>query len=56
MPVLKFGGGCQGCSSVSLTLKEGVEKTLKERIPGINAVRDVTDHSNTENAFYSEES
>ena len=49
--VLKFGGGCQGCSSVSLTLKEGVEKTLKERIPGINAVRDVTDHSNTENAY-----
>jgi len=36
---------------VSLTLKEGVEKTLKERIPGINAVRDVTDHSNTENAY-----
>ena len=49
--VLNFGGGCQGCSSVSLTLKEGVEKTLKERIPGINAVRDVTDHSNTENAY-----
>ena len=49
--VLKFGGGCQGCSSESLTLKEGVEKTLKERIPGINAVRDVTDHSNTENAY-----
>jgi Fe/S biogenesis protein NfuA len=49
--VLKFGGGCQGCSSVSLTLKEGVEKTLMERIPGIGAVRDVTDHSNTENAY-----
>jgi Fe/S biogenesis protein NfuA len=49
--VLRFGGGCQGCSSVSLTLKEGVEKTLKERIPGIGSVRDVTDHSNTENAY-----
>ena len=49
--VLRFGGGCQSCSSVSLTLKEGVEKTLKERIPGIGAVRDVTDHSNTENAY-----
>ena len=49
--VLQFGGGCQGCSSVSLTLKEGVEKTLKERIPGIGAVRDVTDYSNTENAY-----
>ena len=31
--ILEFGGGCQGCSSVSLTLKEGVEKTLMEKIP-----------------------
>jgi Fe/S biogenesis protein NfuA len=50
--VLRFGGGCQGCSAVSLTLKQGVEKTLKERVPEISAVRDVTDHSNTENAYY----
>ena len=50
--VLQFGGGCQGCSAVSLTLKQGVEKTLKERVPEISAVRDVTDHSNTENAYY----
>ena len=38
--------------SVSLTLKQGVEKTLKERVPEITAVRDVTDHTNTENAYY----
>lgn len=50
--VLRFGGGCQGCSAVSLTLKQGVEKTLTERVPEITAVRDVTDHSNTENAYY----
>ena len=31
--VLKFGGGCQGCGMVDLTLKEGVEKTLLEQIP-----------------------
>lgn len=50
--VLKFGGGCQGCSAVDLTLKDGVEKTLLERLPGLKGVRDVTDHSVTENAFY----
>jgi Fe/S biogenesis protein NfuA len=50
--VLKFGGGCQGCSAVDLTLKEGVEKTLKEKIPEVQGVRDMTDHSDTTNAFY----
>src|SRR5680860_240129 len=35
--VLRFGGGCQGCSAVSLTLKQGVETTLKERVPEITA-------------------
>jgi Fe/S biogenesis protein NfuA len=49
---VRFGGGCQGCSAVSLTLKQGVESTLKERVPEITAVRDVTDHSYTENAYY----
>ncbi|TBW54784.1 Fe-S biogenesis protein NfuA [Marinobacter halodurans] len=50
--VLRFGGGCQGCSAVSLTLKQGVESTLTERIPELTGVRDVTDHSYTENAYY----
>jgi Fe/S biogenesis protein NfuA len=50
--ILRFGGGCQGCSAVSLTLKQGVEATLKDRVPEITAVRDVTDHTKTENAYY----
>lgn len=50
--VLRFGGGCQGCSAVSLTLKQGVERTLRERIPELTGVRDVTDHSYKENAYY----
>lgn len=50
--VLRFGGGCQGCSAVSLTLKQGVERTLTERVPEITAVQDVTDHSYRENAYY----
>jgi len=49
--VLKFGGGCQGCSAVDMTLKQGVEKTLVERIPELVGVKDLTDHSETENAY-----
>lgn len=50
--VLKFGGGCQGCSAVDLTLKDGVEKTLLERLPALKGVRDVTDHTVTDNAYF----
>lgn len=50
--ILRFGGGCQGCGMVDVTLKDGVEKTLLNQIPQLTAVRDVTDHSNTENAYY----
>lgn len=49
--ILEFGGGCQGCSSVSLTLKEGVEKTLLEKIPELKGVKDSTDHTDTSNAY-----
>ncbi|MBT71069.1 MAG: Fe/S biogenesis protein NfuA [Gammaproteobacteria bacterium] len=50
--VLRFGGGCQGCGMVDVTLKGGVEKTLLAQIPQLKEVRDITDHSNTENAYY----
>lgn len=52
MAVLAFGGGCQGCAAVDLTLKDGVEKTLMERIPELAGIRDVTDHTDTTNAYY----
>lgn len=50
--VLQFGGGCQGCGMVDVTLKEGVESTLMERIPALKGVRDITDHSDSSQAFY----
>jgi len=54
--VLRFGGGCHGCGMVDVTLKQGVEKTLLEKVPGVTAVRDVTDHSTGENPYYSKAS
>ena len=49
--VLNFGGGCQGCSSVAITLKDGIERELMGLYPEIVAILDVTDHSNKENAY-----
>ena len=51
--VIEFGGGCNGCSQVDLTLKEGIEKELLEEFSGeLNAVRDVTEHAQGDHSFY----
>ena len=50
--VLKFGGGCQGCSAVDMTLRQGVEVQLKQQVPELMHVVDDTDHTRTENAYY----
>lgn len=42
--LLRFGGGCHGCGMADVTLKQGIEKTLLEKVPGLTAVRDATDH------------
>ncbi len=50
--VLKFGGGCQGCSAVDVTLRQGVEVQLKQSVPELTQVVDETDHSQADNAYY----
>lgn len=50
--VLQFGGGCQGCSAVDITLKNGVEKSLLEQIPQLQGISDVTDHTDTSQAYF----
>ncbi len=50
--ILKFGGGCQGCSAVDMTLKQGVETTLKQHIPEIAHIKDQTDHSVKDAAYF----
>jgi Fe/S biogenesis protein NfuA len=49
--VLRFGGGCHGCGMVETTVREGIERTLRTRIPEVTAVRDATDHSTGENPY-----
>jgi len=43
--VLRFGGGCHGCGLVDVTMKNGIERTLREKVPEVTAVRDATDHA-----------
>jgi len=49
---LTMSGGCQGCAAASMTLKQGVERILKSRVPEITEVVDVTDHSAGVDPYY----
>jgi Fe/S biogenesis protein NfuA len=49
--VLRFGGGCHGCGNADVTLKHGIEKTLRARVPEVTAVLDATDHSTGSNPY-----
>ena len=49
---LEFGGGCQGCGMIDVTLKQGVEVMIKEKAPEIIEVFDSTDHAAGTNPFY----
>lgn len=50
--VLQFGGGCNGCSMVDVTLKDGIETQMLERFPGeLTGVKDVTDHQPGEHSY-----
>ncbi len=50
--VLQFGGGCQGCAAVDITLKNSVEVSLLEQVPELTAIRDATDHTDSAGAYY----
>ena len=37
--LVKLQGACSGCPSSTITLRQGIEKTVIERVPGIKAVQ-----------------
>ena len=49
---IRFGGGCQGCGMVSVTLNQGVEQAIREAFPEIREIIDVTDHAAGTNPYY----
>ncbi|NRA60011.1 MAG: Fe-S biogenesis protein NfuA [Psychrobium sp.] len=51
--ILQFGGGCNGCSMVDVTLKEGIEKEMLELFSGeLTAVKDMTEHQSGDHSYY----
>ena len=49
-----MGGGCQGCSASSVTLKQGVESYIVAKIDEINEIVDLTNHSEGVNPYYTQ--
>lgn len=49
---LRMMGGCQGCGMAAVTLREGIERTLRSVAPEITQVVDVTDHATGMNPYY----
>lgn len=50
--VLRLSGGCQGCGMAAVTLREGIEKAIRQTIPEITEIIDVTDHAAGTNPYY----
>lgn len=50
--LVELGGGCQGCGLAAMTLRQGIESSIKHHVPEILEVVDVTDHTAGENPFF----
>ncbi|WP_422667426.1 NfuA family Fe-S biogenesis protein [Buchnera aphidicola] len=50
--IIKFSGGCNGCSMIAVTLKNTIEKKLLSRFPQLKEIRDETDHLHGVHSFY----
>jgi Fe-S cluster biogenesis protein NfuA len=50
---LRLGGGCQGCGAADITLKQGIEKAIRELVPRVGEILDTTDHASGRNPYYS---
>ena len=49
---LRMSGGCQGCGMATVTLRQGIERILREAVPEIEGIEDVTDHASGTNPYY----
>lgn len=52
---LRMGGGCQGCGMANVTLKQGIEHAIRELVPEVGEILDVTDHAGGRNPYYTPE-
>jgi Fe-S cluster biogenesis protein NfuA len=49
---LRLGGGCQGCGMADVTLKQGIESSIRKVAPEVGAIMDTTDHAAGRNPYY----
>jgi Fe/S biogenesis protein NfuA len=49
---VRLSGGCQGCGLATVTLSQGIEVALRDAVPEISSVVDVTDHASGDNPYY----
>jgi Fe-S cluster biogenesis protein NfuA len=49
---LRLGGGCQGCGAADVTLRQGIERSIREMIPEVGEILDTTDHASGRNPYY----
>ena len=51
--ILQFGGGCNGCSMIDVTLKDGIAKELLNLFPEeLKGVKDLTEHQRGDHSYY----
>ena len=50
---MEMTGGCQGCAMSRMTLRQGVERMIREHVPEVTAIHDVTDHTAGTNPYFS---
>ncbi len=52
---VQMGGGCQGCGLAAVTLRQGIERAIREAVPEVKQIFDVTDHEEGDDPYYSAE-
>jgi NFU1 iron-sulfur cluster scaffold homolog, mitochondrial len=52
---IRLDGGCQGCALAEVTIRQGIEPLLRDRLPAVTGLRDVTDHEAGTDPFFSPE-
>ena len=50
--VVRMMGGCQGCGMATVTLRQGIEAALRQAVPAVRGIRDITDHASGRNPYY----
>jgi Fe-S cluster biogenesis protein NfuA len=53
--IVRMMGGCQGCGMANVTLKQGIEGSVRKIWPMITGVQDITDHAGGDNPYFKSE-